>query len=200
VTSGSPPLSGIRVGVDLDGVCCDYVAYLRRFLLTAGRTSASLPDPVDYDLSEWFDTREARIAAHTAAVAAGLHRDAPTLPGAAEGIRVLRDLGASVILASARGSHGEDPMAVRRDINAWARTYGVNYDDVHLGRPKSAAACHAYVDDAPADVLALRAEGHLTVVFDQPWNQHIPGPRANGWPDLPAILVDLLAPARRTVR
>jgi len=105
-----------------------------------------------------------------------------------------------VVVVSARGSHGEDPTVVRRDIEMWARAHGVNYDDVHLGRPKSAAACHAYIDDAPGDVLALRAEGHLAVVFDQPWNQHIPAPRANGWPDLPALLVDLLAPARRTGR
>src|SRR5439155_23089344 len=128
VTSGLRPLSGRRVGVDLDGVCCDYVAYLRNFLLSAGRAPSSLPDPVDYQLSDWFDTPEARIAAHRSAVSAGLHRDAPPLPGTSDGIRALHGLGASVVLVTARGSHGENPIAVRRDIDAWAATHRVSYD------------------------------------------------------------------------
>src|SRR6266496_3054061 len=151
VISGPRPLSGLRVGVDLDGVCCDYVAFLRGFLLSAGRPPSALPEPVDYELSDWFDTREARVAAHIAAVGAGLHRDAPALPGAAAGIGALRNLGASVVIVSARGSHGEDPAVVRR-------------------------------------------------VFDQPWNQTVPAPRANGWTDLPALLVDLLAPGSLVAR
>ena len=79
--TGDRPLAGVRVGLDLDGVCCDYVAYLGAFLLRSGR--GPLPVPVTYRLREWFDTDEDRIAAHKAAVADGQHRDAPPVAGAA---------------------------------------------------------------------------------------------------------------------
>jgi hypothetical protein len=190
-------LAGARIGLDLDGVCCDYVAYLRGFLLAAGCTPASLPEPRDYQLSDWFDTPDARAAAHTAAVAAGLHRDAPALPGAQDGIRALRSAGARVVVVSARGSRGEHPDQLRNDIRIWAQTHGIIFDDVRLGRPKSAAGCDAYVDDSPDDVHALRAAGHLAVVFDQPWNRDIPGPRIHGWPQLPQQLAGYLGAGRR---
>jgi 5'-nucleotidase len=196
VTVGSRSLAGARIGLDLDGVCCDYIAYLRGFLLAAGRTPVSLPEPHDYRLSDWFDTSDARAAAHTAAVAAGMHRDAPPLPGAQDGIRALRAAGARVVGVSARGSHGEHPEQLRQDIRIWARTNDITFDDVHLGRPKSGAGCDAYVDDSPDEVRTLRSAGHLAVVFDQPWNRDVPGPRVHGWSQLPRQLADLLGTRR----
>jgi hypothetical protein len=197
VTGGARPLAGARIGLDLDGVCCDYVAYLRGFLLAAGRDHASLPEPRDYHLADWFDSPADRVAAHTAAVAAGLHRDAPPLPGAPDGIRALRDAGAQAIAVSARGSYRESPGRLRADIQSWARANGIVFDGVHLGRPKSGAGCDAYVDDGPDDVLTLRSTGHLAIVFDQPWNRDIPDPRAHGWAQLPQQLAGLLHASRR---
>ncbi|HVQ91592.1 MAG TPA: hypothetical protein VMU51_11195 [Mycobacteriales bacterium] len=191
-TDPSRPLTGARIGLDLDGVCCDYVAYLRRHLITAGRDPATLPSPRSYRLTEWFDTPDAHAAAHTAAVAAGLHRDAPAIPGAPAGIRALQAAGALAVAVSARGSRGEPPAQVRADIQTWATARGITFDGIHLGRPKSAAGCHAYVDDSPDDIGDLRADGQLAIVFDQPWNRHLPAPRTHGWTELPALLTDLL--------
>jgi 5'-nucleotidase len=186
------PLAGVRVGLDLDGVCCDYVAYLGAFLLRSGR--GPLPVPVTYRLREWFDTEEGRIAAHKAAVADGLHRDAPPVAGATTGVAALRALGASVVAVTGRGSYGEDRAEVVRNIAVWGRRHRITFDGVHCGRPKSAAGCDVYVDDAPDDVAALRDAGCLTVVFGQPWNEDLVPPRAAGWHDLPDVLVALLGP------
>lgn len=185
-------MAGVRVGLDLDGVCCDYVSYLREHLLAAGRAPASLPEPRDYQLSDWFPTAADRLAAHAAAVTAGLHRDAPPLPGASAGIATLHDWAASVVAVSARGSYGEDPHQIRRDFTAWAKRHGIAFDAIHLGRPKAAAGCHIYVDDSPNDITELRTAGQLAVVFDQPWNTGVDPPRATGWDDLPHQLLHLL--------
>ena len=182
------PLAGVRVGLDLDGVCCDYVAYLGAYLLRSGRVGP-LPEPVTYRLAEWFETEGERIAAHRAAVADGLHRDAPPVPGAVAGVAALRTLGAEAVAVSARGSYAEDRGQVLLDIKVWAQTYGIVFDDVRLGRPKAAARCDVYVDDSPADVAALRAAGQLTVVFGQPWNTGLGAPRAVGWTEVPDLLV-----------
>ena len=53
MTGGLLRLAGARIGLDLDGVCCDYIAYLRQHLITAGRDPAALPSPRDYRLTEW---------------------------------------------------------------------------------------------------------------------------------------------------
>jgi beta-phosphoglucomutase-like phosphatase (HAD superfamily) len=180
-------LAGVRVGVDLDGVCCDYLAYLASFLASTGR-AGPLPSPTDYHLREWFDTEADRRAAHAAAVAAGLHRDAPAIPGAATGIARLRRIGAAVVAVSARGSHGENPDLLHTDIAQWAASHDIDFDDIHLGRPKSRANCHVYIDDSPDDIAALRAAGQFAVVFDQPWNRHIAPPRVTGWRNLPALI------------
>ena len=185
------PLAGVRVGLDLDGVCCDYVAYLGSFLLRTGRAT-SLPAPVTYRLEEWFGSEEDRIAAHRAAVAAGLHRDAPPVPGAVAGVAALRDLGARTVAVTARGSYLEDRSAVLLDIAVWAGTNGIVFDDVHVGRPKSAAGCDVYVDDSPDDVVALRDAGQAVVVFDQPWNSALAPPRAVSWAHLPDVLAGQL--------
>lgn len=185
------PLEGVRVGLDLDGVCCDYVAYLRSFLLRTGR-AMSLPTPVTYRLEEWFGSDEDRIAAHRAAVAAGLHRDAPPVPGAVAGVAALRKLGARTVAVTARGSYREDRGAVLQDIGAWAETYGIVFDDVHVGRPKARAGCDLYVDDSPDDVAALRDAGQVAVVFDQPWNSALAPPRAAGWAQLTDVVLGQL--------
>lgn len=184
------PLAGVRVGLDLDGVCCDYVGYLGSFLCRMGRSS--LPEPVTFRLREWFATDEDRITAHRAAVAAGLHRDAPAVTGAPEGVAALRALGATIVAVTARGGYNEDLGSVRRDIDVWAGTHGIVFDDVHVGRPKAGAGCDVYVDDSPDDVAALRATGQLVVVFGQPWNADLAPPRALGWADLPALLAGQL--------
>lgn len=181
------PLAGVRIGLDLDGVCCDYVAYLGKFLLRSGR--GPLPAPVTYRLREWFDSDEDRIAAHEAAVADGLHRDAPPVPGAPAGVAAVRALGASVVAVTGRGSYGENRGDVERNIAVWAGLHGITFDGVHCGRPKSAAGCDVYVDDSPDDVGALRDAGCLTIVFGQPWNEDLVPPRAAGWHDLPDVLV-----------
>lgn len=184
------PLAGVRVGLDLDGVCCDYVGYLGSFLRRSGR--AALPEPVTYRLREWFTTDEDRIAAHRAAVAAGLHRDAPPVPGAPEGVAALRALGATTVAVTGRGSYGEAPGRVRGDIEIWAERNGLVFDAVHIGRPKTGAGCDVYVDDSPDDVAALRAAGRPAVAFGQPWNVDLAPPRCGGWAGLPDLLVTVL--------
>jgi beta-phosphoglucomutase-like phosphatase (HAD superfamily) len=195
VTSTSvDPLAGVRVGLDLDGVCSDYVASLAEFLLRSGRTGP-LPRPVDFRLAEWFESDEARVEAHRAAVASGLHRDAPPIEGAVAGIAELRRRGALAIAVSARGSYREDERETRRDIAIWARRNNVVFDGVHLGRPKAAAGCAIYLDDSPDDIADLRIAGALAVVFDQPWNRDLLPPRAEGWADVPVRLVTTLKAA-----
>ena len=52
-------------------------------------------------------------------------------------------------------------------------------DDKSDAKPEVEA--DAYVDDGPHNVRALREHGNDVIVFDQPYNRGLPGPRATTW-------------------
>ena len=51
----------------------------------------------------------------------------------------------------------------------------------------------AYIDDGPHNVLALRELGNEVIVFDQPYNRDLPGPRAHDWAEVEEIVEELVA-------
>ncbi|HEY4377427.1 MAG TPA: hypothetical protein VGM93_09720, partial [Acidimicrobiales bacterium] len=53
----------------------------------------------------------------------------------------------------------------------------------------------AYIDDAPHNVDALRATGNPVIVFEQPYNAGLDGPRARGWDEVEALVMDIAASA-----
>ena len=50
----------------------------------------------------------------------------------------------------------------------------------------------AFVDDAPHQIEDLRAAGHTAIVFDQPYNRHLPDPRATNWFEVEELVRDLV--------
>jgi 5'(3')-deoxyribonucleotidase len=49
---------------------------------------------------------------------------------------------------------------------------------------KADANADLHLDDAPYQVESLRGSGQSVLVFDQPYNRHLEGPRAAGWQDV----------------
>lgn len=184
------------LGLDLDGVVGDYVAAFRTYVAGTRRLDLSaLPDPEAWSFVEsgWgFADTDDYLATHAAAVDAGMFAWMPVMDGAAAALRQLSDDGAHIRIVTHRlVTSGQHRRAVS-DTVSWLDASGVPYRDVCFVGDKSRVDADVYVDDGPHNVESLRAAGHNVVVFDAPYNRHLPGPRVADWPQASDVLARML--------
>src|SRR4051812_43878889 len=101
------------LGLDLDGVCADYVGGFRLHVARAlGVLPSTLREPADWDWTRcgWgIASRQEYLDLHAEAVADGLFRDLQPLPGVAESLWRLSNAGIRIRIITHRlfvsGSH-----------------------------------------------------------------------------------------------
>jgi 5'(3')-deoxyribonucleotidase len=74
-------------------------------------------------------------------------------------------------------------VAVSQTIQ-WLDRHDIPYWDLCFMQQKTAVGADLYIEDSPANVERLRAEGQKTIVFTNSTNEHLPGPRANNWDEV----------------
>ena len=184
------------LGVDLDGVCADYTTAFAEVVAAAkGCAVEDLPTGRSWDFAEWeLDAVGGFEALHRSAVLEHrIFRDMPAIAGCAAALWRLSDAGVWIRIITHRlVVHWGHQIAVG-DTVAWLDANGIPYRDLcFLGR-KPEVEADLYVDDAPHNVAGLRAKGNEVVVFDQPYNQDVEGPRAASWPELERLCLDRMA-------
>jgi beta-phosphoglucomutase-like phosphatase (HAD superfamily) len=179
------------LGVDLDGVVADFYAGLRPIAAEwLDVPLESLTPTPGYGLEEW----------NLRAVGTydDLHRFAVTqrslfgrldpMPGAAAALRRLSQRGIRIRIITHRlyikYFHQE---AVQQTV-AWLDHHGIPYWDLCFMKDKAAVGAHLYVEDSPANIEALRGDGHPTIVFTNSTNLHLPGPRAGSWLEVEGLV------------
>jgi 5'-nucleotidase len=184
------------LGVDLDGVCADYTAAFAVVVAEArGCAVGDLPAERSWDFAEW-DMAELGGFEHLHRVAVlerRMFRTMPVFDGCAEALWRLSDAGVWIRIITHRlVVHWGHQVAVA-DTVAWLDQHGIPYRDLcFLGRkPEVEADC--YVDDAPHNVLSLREHGNHTLVFDAPYNRHVPGPRVHDWAEVQEAVLARMA-------
>ena len=55
-------------------------------------------------------------------------------------------------------------------------------------RDKAAVGANLYLEDSPENIQALRAAGHETIVVVNSTNRDLPGPRAETWEEIEALV------------
>jgi beta-phosphoglucomutase-like phosphatase (HAD superfamily) len=75
----------------------------------------------------------------------------------------------------------------------WLDYHDIPYWDLCFMADKAAVGADLYVEDSPANVQALRADGHPTIVFSNSTNLELPDPHAETWEDVVAIVMEELA-------
>lgn len=211
VTRGAEPAplasmdDAFVLGVDLDGVCADYTSGFRHIVADAtGTDPALLGDPTHWEFSQsgWpIRDRDHYMALHKHAVLE--HRLFATMdeiPGASDALWRLSDAGVYIRIITHRlvVNWGHD-IAVG-DTVSWLqapRSDGrprIPYRDVCFCANKADVGADAYVDDAPHNVAALRLgnRSNDVICFDAPYNQHVPGLRAQNWNDVEQIVMGRL--------
>lgn len=188
------------LGVDLDGVCADYTSGFRTVAAREwGVPESSLTTEVSWDFGEWGLDRDGFLALHRASVQEHrMFRDMPAVPGASDALWRLSDAGVWIRVITHRLVTNWGHATIVSDTVDWLDTRRIPYRDLcFLGR-KPQVQADAYVEDAPHNIEALRADGNVVIVFDQPYNRDLDGPRARTWAEVEVLVAELVAASGRS--
>jgi 5'(3')-deoxyribonucleotidase len=67
-------------------------------------------------------------------------------------------------------------------------------------KDKAAVGADLYIEDTPANVEQLRADGHHTIIFTNSTNAHMSPPRADNWTEMEHMVLDAQAEWLRKTR
>ena len=175
------------LGVDLDGVCADFYGGLRAIAAEwTGRNVEELPEVVSYGLPEWnlgpFGGYE---ELHRFAVTQRqLFQKLEPMPGCPSGLRALSTEDIRIRIITHRlfikYFHKE---AIQQTVG-WLDMHGIPYWDLCFMRDKAEVGANLYVEDAPANVEAMRKAGLPTLVFTNSTNLELDEPRVDSWAEV----------------
>jgi 5'-nucleotidase len=186
-----PSEQPIVLGVDLDGVCADYEAGFRAAVARQhGRDPDELQPQTRMDAySEWGLSFEEFETAHRRAVLEDrMFRHMPPLTGVSEALWELSDLGVWIRIITHRLIFNWAHEISAADTAAWLDQHRIPYRDLCFIGDKPNVGADLYVDDSPGNIVSLREAGRAAIVFDQPYNRHLAGPRATTWREVVALV------------
>ena len=148
------------LGVDLDGVCGDYIGTFRRIVAERlGVPAESLTRDVSWGCQEWgIQTPEEFDELHRHAVLERhMLRHMDLIPGAAEALWRLSDAGVWIRVVTHRLYVNWGHAVTAGDTAEWLDTARIPYRDLCFIAAKSSVNADAFVDDAPHQIEDLRA-------------------------------------------
>jgi 5'(3')-deoxyribonucleotidase len=129
-----------------------------------------------------------------------MFRTMPAIEGASEALWRLSDAGVWIRLITHRLYANWGHAVAVADTVAWLDEHAIPYRDLCFLGQKPHVEADAYVDDAPHNVDSLRSTGSPVVVFDQPYNQGLDGPRARSWHEVEDLVRGLMVTAGHAVQ
>lgn len=183
------------LGVDLDAVCGDYEGAFRESVVRhEGRDPDQLPPQTVMDaFSEWGLSFEQFQDAHRRAVLEDrIFRTMEPLPGVSDALWQLSDEGVWIRIITHRLIFNGAHEVSAADTAWWLDHHAIPYRDLCFIGDKPNVGADLYVDDSPRNVVKLREAGNTTLVFDQPYNRDLPGPRVHDWGEVVAYVLGVL--------
>lgn len=173
-----------RIGVDLDGVCYDFVESLRHYLVTKeGFDPYDLGESTTWEFfrENWGMSLEDFLMYFADGVNAGvvfLHGEAEI--GARDNIEKLRDDGHEIHIITHR-SVGTKSV---QNTGEWLQREGIEHDTLTFARDKTVIYTDIFLEDNVDNFLELEKNGSRPFIFDRPWNQHLETDwRVKSWDD-----------------
>ncbi|MDZ7826373.1 MAG: 5'-nucleotidase [Gammaproteobacteria bacterium] len=175
------------LGVDLDGVVADFHQGLKSVAAEwLGVDEEELPDEVSYGFREWqLEAHGGYEALHRFAVKErDLFQNLPPIPGAPAALRRLSAQDVRIRIITHRlyikWFHQE---AVQQTVE-WLEHHGIPYWDLCFMRDKGEVGADLYIEDSPANIERLRAEGNEVIVLRNSTNRGVAEPGAVDWADI----------------
>ncbi len=188
-------MSGLVLGVDLDGVCADYESALRASVAARRGVDPSTlpPQSTTGSFSEWGLSAEGFQEAHRIAVVQDrIFRTMAPYPGVAETLWRLSDAGVWIRVITHRLLFNGLHEASAGDTAVWLDQHDIPYRDLCFIGDKATVGADLYIDDSPHNIIALRQAGRTALVFDQLYNRHLDGPRVRSWAEVEPLVLDRL--------
>ncbi|MDR3170510.1 MAG: 5'-nucleotidase [Treponema sp.] len=187
--------SSFILGVDLDGVVGDFYSAMRRIAAEwLHKPLESLTEEVSYGLEEWGIAEYGGYdRLHRFAVTQrNLFRDMQPIKDAPAVLRKLSNRGIRIRIITHRLFLKHSHKASITQTVDWLDSYDIPYWDLCFMNDKGAVGAHMYIDDAPSNIIPLRAHGCRTIVFTNSTNRQLPAPRADSWQDVERLVTEAL--------
>jgi 5'(3')-deoxyribonucleotidase len=191
------------LGVDLDGVCANFIDGLRPIAAEwlGVDVSTLTPDP-SYGFKEWDLCRvggtnlvEAYGHLHRYAVTQrDLFLHLPIIPGADVTLRKLahvHHVRVRIITHRLWIKHFHE-TAIQQTVK-WLDSHDIPYYDLCFMSDKGAVGADLYLEDSPQNIRALRDAGKKVIIFSNSTNKRLSGDRANTWHDIEGLVLRRLA-------
>lgn len=187
--------SSFVFGVDLDGVCADYTYGFREVVAEdRGIAPEELPVERSWGFEEWdLDMVDFERLHRLAVAEKRMLRTLPAFDGCADALWRLSDAGIWIRIITHRLYVNWGHAAVVSDTVEWLDEAKVPYRDLCFLGDKPEVGADVYIDDAPHNITALRDAGNDVIVFDQPYNADLEGPRAHGWAEVEELVSEFAA-------
>ena len=171
-------------GVDLDGVVGDFYGKMREIAAEwLGKPIEELTPQVGFGLAEWgLEESGGYEKLHRFAVTQrDIYKTMQPMKDAPVILRRLSKLGIRIRIITHRlflkYSH---KTSIIQTVD-WLDTHDIPYWDLCFMNDKGAVGADLYIDDAPQNIEALRANNVRTIVYSNSTNVGVPGPRADNW-------------------
>lgn len=193
-------------GVDLDGVCADFIGGLRPIAARwLGKDIEKLtPEPL-YGFREWGldDDHFKYEDLHRFAVTEhDLFASLEPMEGAAQALRRLSKDGVRIRIITHRLYIPFTHKASVSQTVDWLDHNGFPYWDLCFMREKGAVGANIYVEDSPSNIAELRHMNASVIVFENSTNKD-PGfdpPKATNWEEVEALVGEHFAEWSRYAR
>jgi 5'(3')-deoxyribonucleotidase len=183
------------LGVDLDGVVADHSDAFRQVVAELrGVDPESLPLERSWDFHEWgFGPTDYERYHRIAVMDRRMFRAMAVIQGAADALWRLSDAGLWIRIITHRLYVNWGHQTAVTDTVAWLDEHRIPYRDLCFLGAKPEVEADVYIDDAPHNVEQLREAGNTVIVFDQPYNRHLPEPRAASWAEAEDLVAEIAA-------
>lgn len=176
----------IQIAIDLDGVCYNFIHTLREYLiLKTGKPRSAFPPEVTwwFFLNEWEMTMDEYIHWTTIGINENeIFWRGPEIPDALWGVQELYRAGYYIKFITARGSRKPDiAKKCEQATLFWLNSHGFPYDEVIVSSDKTNYEFDLLIDDSPTNQAECVASNRNVLIFEQPYNQDVVGPRAKNW-------------------
>ena len=117
----------------------------------------------------------------------------PPIEGVTDALWRLSDAGIHIRVITHRLYVNWGHASAVADTVGWLDKHRIPYRDICFLGNKPDVGADVYIDDGPHNIIQLRAAGFNAIVFDQPYNQDLDGPRVKDWAELEEMVVELAA-------
>lgn len=166
----------MRVGIDLDGVCYNFAASFRRYIISETGTKYNVPANDD-EVDKWHFYRDWGIAdeefvqyCHNGVDDGVIFGWGPQRDQASEAIRFMKAFGNTIHIITDR-SFGTTPESSEIVTKRWLFDQGITYDTLDFSADKTSVPTDVFIEDKLDNYDALVAAGVDCYLVDRPWNQ-----------------------------